>query len=281
MPEIVQTIGNSLIQHGPENDRIYLMKASSKEAQSLPDRLYELASQKGYSKILGKVPERLKPLFVRAGYEEEARIPDYYKDGETCWLLSQFLSDERAVPTDNELMDKVLHTALDTRVLKAAPDPVPEGHVLRAMTPDDAEEMASVYRKVFSRYPLSIHNPEYLVHAMSSHIQYFGVLVDNRLIALASSEMDMDALAVEMTDFATLPECRGKGLAVKLLYRMENTMREKGLTAAYTIARAISYGMNITFAKLGYRYTGTLVNNAQISGSMESMNVWYKPILTL
>lgn len=281
MPDTVQTIGHSLIQHGPENDRIYLMKASRKDGESLPDRLYELASSKGYSKIFGKVPERLKPVFVRAGYEEEARIPDYYEDGETCWLLSQFLSEDRAVPTDSDLMNEVLHTALGTSVLKGAPDPVPEEHVIRVMTPDDAEDMAAVYRKVFASYPFPIHDPEYLIRMMGSHIQYFGVFMDNRLIALASCEMDLDALAVEMTDFATLPECRGKGLAVKLLYRMEDAMREKGLTAAYTIARAVSFGMNITFAKLGYRYAGTLINNTQISGSMESMNVWYKPILKL
>jgi hypothetical protein len=36
--------------------------------------------------------------------------------------------------------------------------------------------------------------------------------------------------------------------------------------------------MNITFARAGYRYAGTLVNNTQICGQLESMNVWYKPL---
>ena len=44
----------------------------------------------------------------------------------------------------------------------------------------------------------------------------------------------------------------------------------------YTIARALSAGMNITFAKAGYRYAGTLVNNTDISGTIESMNVWWR-----
>jgi len=34
--------------------------------------------------------------------------------------------------------------------------------------------------------------------------------------------------------------------------------------------------MNITFAKAGYRYAGTLVNNTDISGTIESMNVWWR-----
>lgn len=281
MHDTIETINGSLIQHGPVSDRIYLMKASLQHAGSLPENLYELATRKGYTKIFVKIPERLKPLFARAGYEEEANIPGYYNGSETCRLMSLFLSEKRAIPSNGELMEQVLHAALDTRVLKGAPDTIPEGHVLRMMTPGDAEEMSRIYRKVFASYPFPIHDPEYLVKTMSSHVMYFGVVMDSKLIALASCEMDLNASAVEMTDFATLPESRGKGLAVKLLYQMEQAMREQGLTTAFTIARAVSFGMNITFAKLGYQYTGTLVNNTQISGSMESMNVWYKPILKL
>ncbi|MDD4047577.1 MAG: putative beta-lysine N-acetyltransferase, partial [Clostridia bacterium] len=39
-----------------------------------------------------------------------------------------------------------------------------------------------------------------------------------------------------------------------------------------------SYGMNISFAKHRYQYCGTLINNTNISGSIESMNVWYKAL---
>ena len=37
-------------------------------------------------------------------------------------------------------------------------------------------------------------------------------------------------------------------------------------------------GMNITFAKHGYHYAGTLNNNTNICGRIESMNVWYKSL---
>ena len=55
-------------------------------------------------------------------------------------------------------------------------------------------------------------------------------------------------------------------------------MRQKNMRTAYTIARAISPGMNITFAKAGYKFSGTLINNTNISGGIESMNVWYKSL---
>ena len=53
-------------------------------------------------------------------------------------------------------------------------------------------------------------------------------------------------------------------------------LKHKQYITSYTIARSLSYGMNITFAKMGYIYGGTLINNTNICGSLESMNIWYK-----
>jgi len=56
-------------------------------------------------------------------------------------------------------------------------------------------------------------------------------------------------------------------------------MKNKGIKTAYTIARAMSAGMNVTFSKTGYRFGGRLKNNTNISGNIESMNVWYKYLI--
>ena len=113
---------------------------------------------------------------------------------------------------------------------------------------------------------------------MDSHIQYFYVADDEKIIAVSSAEMDASAENVEMTDFATLPDYRGKGLAQWLLGYMEEQMARRGIRTAYTIARALSAGMNVTFARGGYEYGGTLTNNTNICGAIESMNVWYKSL---
>jgi putative beta-lysine N-acetyltransferase len=113
---------------------------------------------------------------------------------------------------------------------------------------------------------------------MQDHIEYFGVEVDGRLTALASSEVDTVSKNAEMTDFATLPKYRGSNLSGHLLRHMENDMRSRDIKTAYTIARALSPGMNITFAKAGYTYGGRLINNTNIAGQIESMNVWYKSL---
>ncbi|MFW5780428.1 MAG: putative beta-lysine N-acetyltransferase, partial [Bacillota bacterium] len=99
---------------------------------------------------------------------------------------------------------------------------------------------------------------------------------EDTLFAIASSETNKKYLNAEMTDFAILPEYRGKNLSLLLLCEMEKNMKDMGYKLLYTIARAVSYGMNCTFSKLGYQFSGTLINNTNISGNIESMNLWYK-----
>ena len=81
-----------------------------------------------------------------------------------------------------------------------------------------------------------------------------------------------------MTDFATFADYRGNDFALILLSFMEEKMQKEGMKTSYTIARAKSYGMNLTFAKRNYNFAGLLINNTNISGSIENMNVLYKKI---
>ena len=129
---------------------------------------------------------------------------------------------------------------------------------------------------MFASYPFPIHDPDYLIETMRSHVCYFVAEKDGKIAAASSGEMDQENRNAEMTDFATLPDHLGNGLAVHLLKFMEPEMRKRNIATLYTIARAISPGMNITFAKCGYTFGGTLINNTQISGSIESMNLWHR-----
>jgi hypothetical protein len=60
-----------------------------------------------------------------------------------------------------------------------------------------------------------------------------------------------------------------------ILRNLERDLADEfGITDVYTIARANQAGMNCSFAKLGYTYTGRLVNNCRMPEGYESMNVW-------
>jgi len=155
---------------------------------------------------------------------------------------------------------------------------LPAGAILRRCIPDDAERMSKLYKKVFSSYPFPIDDPRHIIDTMLDNISYFGIEINNEFVSLSSAEMDTVSKNVEMTDFATLPEFRGNNFASLLLKFMENQMRSCGIQTAYTIARAISPAMNITFGKASYKYGGRLINNTNISGQIESMNVWYKQL---
>jgi putative beta-lysine N-acetyltransferase len=113
---------------------------------------------------------------------------------------------------------------------------------------------------------------------MKRHVAYFGVTEGNRLIALSASEMDPAYKNAEMTDFATLPLRRGNGFGKHLLTFMEQALKVTSIKTAYTIARAASPGINVTFARCNYKYGGRLINNTNISGQIESMNIWYKSL---
>lgn len=277
MSDTIAELGKSIIQHGKVSDRIYLMKLDPDEAEKIVVELEEIAKQNQYTKIFAKIPSKSKQIFLDSGYIQEAHIPYFYNGEDDAFFMAKFFSDQRRNQQDKDRIVDVLKVAQSKQTIRQI-DPLKQGYECRKAIPEDALQMSQVYKKVFASYPFPIHNPEYIKETMHKHIEYYGIWHEGKIAALSSSEMDLKSLNVEMTDFATLPEYRGNKFAIYLLNEMEQAMKQKGIKTAYTIARAVSYGMNSTFSKMGYTFTGTLVNNTNISGGLESMNVWYKPL---
>lgn len=146
--------------------------------------------------------------------------------------------------------------------------------IIESCQPQDAADMSAVYRRVFRSYPFPIHQPAFLDRMMKAGHRYFCIRADGGIAALAAAEIDLPHRVAEMTDFATLPEWRGRGFAAGLLKHMHGQVRKAGIRTTYTIARAASRGMNSVFGNCGYRYAGLLKNNSQICGSIQSMTVW-------
>lgn len=275
MSDVIETMRNSIIQHGPANDRVYLMKLHPDDSPDIVAQLDELASSRGYSKIFAKVPRWNVDRFVAAGYEPEAAIPGFFPDGDAACFMGKYITETRKVESRPQLVTDILATAkAQEPVLSLAP--LHGDFVVRIAREEDTDEMAAVYREVFATYPFPIQDPGFLRSAMSGSTVFFGVWKGDKIVALSSAEIDKSSLSAEMTDFATLPEYRSNGLALHLLQQMEGVMKSRGLRSLYTIARSYSFGMNITFARNGYRFGGTLTNNTNIFGGLESMNVWFK-----
>lgn len=266
-------VGDSRLQHGPLSGRVYCMRLGPGDGPEVTRAMLRLAKENGYTKLFAKIPEQAAAPFLDQGYTTEARIPDFYKNGDAALFASKFLSRDRARPADSKRIKNVI----DAARAKAGEEPgAPNGFALRELGKDDAPHMAALYSEVFATYPFPIFDPGYLARTMDENFRYFGAEIHGELAAVSSSEMDGEC--VEMTDFATLPGHRGAGLAGHLLTRMEHAMGEAGIKTAFTIARARSFGINILFSRARYAFAGTLVNNTGISGRLESMNVWYKPL---
>ena len=270
----IEKLGNSLIQHGKSNNRIYLLKPNVDDVSILISELDSLANKNGYTKIFVKISTGLLPAFVLNNYVVEAFIPKFYKGETDCVLASKFLDEERYVKPDVLLTDLTRLLNLKRHFSRKG---LPSGLHISMLSEDDVEAAAEVFKVVFDSYPFPVYDPAYLLQTMRSNMAlYFGVWAGNRLVGISTSETDFDNRNAEMTDFAVLHEYRGNGLALHLLLYMEKAVKEKGIKTVYTIARLTEPGMNLTFIKGGYKYSGTLINNTNIGGSIESMNVFYK-----
>ncbi|MGV8906912.1 MAG: putative beta-lysine N-acetyltransferase [Acetobacterium sp.] len=276
MSDTTEHFGKSLLQHGKEGNRIYLMKFDSADEKGLLDHLDALAWKENYTKIVAKIPATAKKSFEAQGYKQEAQMPSYYNRQQDCVMMCKYLSETRSQKKNESEIKEIIASVQE----KAGEPPtaLPCSWNLRRLTPGDAPAIAKVYETVFKSYPFPIFDENYLLETMADNIQYYGVFTADGLVAVASSETDPEHFNSEMTDFAVLPSYRGHQLALHLLIELERQMRQQDYRLLYTIARSLSYGMNATFAKAGYHYGGTLFNNTQIAGSIESMNIWHKEL---
>ncbi len=278
--DTTETLAGATIQHGFYNNRIYMMKLGEVDPAEVARAVLAKARQAGYAKVFAKLPQERAAEFLKLGFRQEARVPGFYHGDEAAVFLCAYLDPARRREASGEELDEILQLALSRQSpASALPPDLQRPLALRPCREEDIDQMADIYRRVFPTYPFPIHDPDYLLQTMRTHVDYFGITAGDQLVALSSAEMDRNSGNVEMTDFATLPDWLGNGLAVHLLWHMEEAMRRLSIPTAYTIARAASPGMNITFAKMGYQYGGRLINNTNISGRIESMNIWHKPLV--
>jgi len=279
MYDAVDLIGlGSIIHHGKHNDRIYLMKLDERDVDSILDELSKLAKTNKYSKLFCKIPKNIAPLFFANGFILEAYIPKFYNNTADVFFLSKFLNADRLLNIETNELSTFSRLLTKEHSLKKNLKKDTSDYSVRKLTKSDVEQMTQIYREVFENYPFPIHDPAYILKTMDEDVFYFGVAYEGNLVALSSSEVDVSGKNAEMTDFATLQNHGGKSLASLLLTEMEKEMQKQGVKTLYTIARLNSIPMNLTFLRFNYEYSGTLINNTNISGKIESMNIFFKHI---
>ena len=269
----IEKFDDTLIHHGKFSNRLYILKFSESGKTKQVRELLSFAVENQYSKVVGKIPKTKLSLFLRNGFKQEATVPKFYNGKTACCFVSKFIDIQRAVFDAGSL--KAFKNVLANYEQKSY-ESINSKFELRSLHADDVGLMVSVFNQVFETYPFPIHSADYVKHTMENDVCYYGIFEADTLLAISSAEVDRHSENAEMTDFAVLPEARGKGLSKLLLAYMEEQMHVAGIKTLYTIARLESLAMNKTFLGAGYSYAGTLINNTNISGGIESMNVLYK-----
>jgi beta-lysine N6-acetyltransferase len=210
-------------------------------------------------------------FFESKGLRREAFIGGYFA-GTDMHFLARYLTLERSHSPREADEAGIIRAVL---LVPPATSPAPPANV-RFAGPDDAEDLARLYREVFRIYPTPVYDPVHVRKTMEDGTVYAVVREGQKIISAASAEINAKYHNAELTDCATAEGHEGKGYMRALLQALEEDLKTRGITCFYTIARSASFGMNKVFHQLGYTFGGRMTKNCMIYSGMEDMNVWYK-----
>lgn len=264
----------------PYNRRLKLYDLTPPQFESLP--VAHLQPESSYDATLfGKLTVYARPgqegRWAALGMRHEAVIKGFFADRADAHIWVYYTEPARADHPRDRQHDGVV-------VLAESKQPgewsLPAEYQSEIATEADARDIAGMMMDAFSDYPTPI-NSSTIAEQIRTKANLFRVVrsLSGRPVAVASAEIDHELRTVEMTDCVTIPEGRGRGLMVGLLQQLERDVAERYQMADfYTLARADEIGMNCVFAKLGYEYTGRLVNNCRMPNGWESVNVWCRNV---
>lgn len=232
------------------------------------------AKEEGLGKVLCNC--RIKDLkyFKEVGFAIEGLINGFFK-GEDAYCVSFFLDRSRAYSARKEEEDRILKMCFEKGKM-TVPSKLNSEYKMKNCVENDIPQMVKLFKAVFKTYPSPVFDHDYLKEVMNTKILFKAVYKGDNIISIASGDMDKDNLNAEITDCATYPEYRGQGLLSNLVYALEADLVDMGFYTLYSLSRAINTGINMSLRKQGYNYSGRLVNNCNICGGFEDMNIWIK-----
>lgn len=211
------------------------------------------------------------------GLAREGVIQGFFAGGVDAVIWAGYSDPKRARPSDKGEIERIIRAARK----KAPANPAfPAGYACQVATAREAPEIGALLRETFEDYPTPVDDAtvERLIKTGASRFRIVRA-PDGKVAAVASAEIDGRRSSAEMTDCATAPAHRGKGLMAALLAELARDLTlSVGITDVYSLCRAGEPGINCVLGKLGYTYTGTLVNNCKMPDGWESMNVWCKAL---
>jgi beta-lysine N6-acetyltransferase len=234
----------------------------------------DLIKKHSFSKLIIHSRKEDFFLFVENGFMLEAVIKKYFR-GSDVYAVTKYYEQSRSQSHYWIKEDEIMCNVLNLTLLQQELD-VPDDLLLKKAAPSDAKALASLYQQVFQIYPTPLHDAGYIESTIKKGNIFYFFEKDQLAVSAASADINKDFYHAELTDCATLPEYRKHGLMKIILLKLEEELKKQHIFCAFSIARALSFGMNAAFYQLGYKYSGRMTNNCYIFDKMEDMNVWVK-----
>lgn len=258
------------------NQRIWVEDYGIGDLIKLTQYLLGLAHYNHLEKIIFPCRREHVDVLKIQGYVEEGILEGYFS-GQDAHFMATFPRPRRGISlllsTENQILQEISERAGDFKDSLPVLSP---GFNMRKARQKDVPELCALFKTVFDSYPSPVQKPEYLSERITGYDVFRVITYENKIVSAASVEIDPEYNRAELTDCATLPEYRGRRLMNAILHYLERDCHELKLKCLFTLARASSYGMNLVFHRLGYKYKGTLINNCHICGQYEDMNLWVK-----
>ncbi len=242
--------------------------------EDIPESIIKFAKEKDLEKIILTCRKKNRGVFEAAGFRQRARVKGFFQ-GEDGYFLTAFTDGKRETSARWRQEDRIIEKCMEK---ERGYKPTKKQYLVKTCEESDIPQMMDLLKTVFETYPTKVFDTDYLKRMMKERILFKAIIEDEKIISMASADMDRENLNAEITDCATYPEHRGRGLLSVIIYSLEQDLKDMDFITVFSLSRAINTGINMVLRKLGYRYNGRLINNCNICGRYEDMNIWSKTL---
>jgi putative beta-lysine N-acetyltransferase len=261
----------------PHNRRIKVYEIPREDIfMDAKNSLENIAKENKCDKIIFYSKQEEREMFNHIRCDLEGRIDGFFQ-GEDAYIYSVFLNPNRNQPIAWEQEQKVMQI-VDKDHKEVKEIELPQDFIMRSANEKDAPQMAKLYDEVFETYPTPMNDSDFILKMMDNDVYFTIVEHNEELISACSADVIPHFNSAEMTDCATLPEYRGQGLLSQQFIHLEKKMEEIGVQTLFSYTRAVSVGMNLINSRHGYHFGGRMIQNSNISGRLEDMNIWVKQL---
>lgn len=255
------------------SDRLRCDHPNVADGGALAEALKRTAQAEDRGRIVVMAPSELADDMRDADFYREGTIPGFYSGEGDCAVMGFSVDPAReglGFADDVAEVDAIVEAWRPRARAHAAV------HTERAKV-DDAPAIAALIDATFEQYPTPSGRPDYIAEAIEDGIPFRVVrdtLHDDGLLACASADLITEARTAELTDCATRPAARGRGIMQAILTDLMDDLRDIDYPTAFTLARARIPGVNLAFKRLGFGFRGRMRQSCRIGGGLEDMNIW-------